>query len=180
MPVRLQVLTGHKYAQQSNQYFSHCSYSPPAVSLCKWPQCHACCPREKNNIREVEDEIAKPTGPLFTDCDAAADAECCRQLHYFPVSAASYYSESVTWCAYVCLALGRLGEDGSCMPTDPECINWQTQESWPKKGDGSSRTMSVGTYCMCGPLDRSKLDEQSARVVQGPVRPADTTTSFID
>lgn len=142
-------------------------------------QCHACGPRELNNLREVEDEIAKPTGPLFTDCDAAADAECCRQLHYFPVQAATYFSDSVTGCADVCLALGRLGEDGSCMPNDPECINWQTQEEWPKKGDKTSRTMSVGAYCLCGPLDRSKLEEQSARIVQGVVRPADTTTTSI-
>ena len=86
-------------------------------------QCHACGPRELNNLREVEDEIAKPTGPLFTDCDAAADAECCRQLHYFPVEASTYFSDSVTGCADVCLALGRLGEDGSCMPNDPECAH---------------------------------------------------------
>ena len=165
-------------------------------------QCHACGPRELNNLREVEDEIAKPTGPLFTDCDTAADAECCRQLHYFPVEASTYFSDSVTGCADVCLALGRLGEDGSCMPNDPECahknrtktprlhaqvsvaflgrcINWQTQENWPKKGNGQSRVMSVGAYCLCGPLDRSKLKEQSARIVKGAVRPADTTTTSI-
>ena len=65
------------------------------------------------------------------------------------------------------------------MPNDPECINWQTQENWPKKGDGQSRVMSVGAYCLCGPLDRSKLEEQSARIVQGAVRPADTTTTSI-
>ena len=59
------------------------------------------------------------------------------------------------------------------------CINWQTQENWPKKGDGQSRVMSVGAYCLCGPLDRSKLEEQSARIVQGAVRPADTTTTSI-
>ena len=101
-------------------------------------------------------------------------------MHYFPVTADDYFTDSLTGCADVCLALGRLGEDGSCMPNDPECINWQTQENWPKKGNGQSRTMSVGTYCLCGPLDRSKLAAQSARIVQGDVRPADTTTTTLN
>lgn len=85
-----------------------------------------------------------------------------------------------TGCAHVCESLGRLGEEGTCMPADPECVNYKRQEDWPIKGNGQSRTVSIGTYCMCGPLDRAQLEVQSARVVVGPVRPADTSTASLD
>jgi hypothetical protein len=123
-------------------------------------QCQACSPREENNHREIEDELAKPTGPLFLECDDADDAECCRKLATFPVSKDNYFDLRATQCADICLFDGRSGEDGACMPQDPECANWNTHEDWPVNTDGSSKTTSVQAWCLCGPV-RTPIFEQS-------------------
>lgn len=123
-------------------------------------QCQACGPREPNSHREIEDELTKPTGPLFSDCDVADDAECCRKLATFPISKDNYHDLSATQCADICLFAGRVGEDGACMPQDPECANWNTFEDWPVNTDGSSKTTSVQSFCLCGPARTLILESQ--------------------
>lgn len=149
-----QGISSDEYSQLVEQYeywdFA-CSYGS---------QCQACGPREPNNHREIEDELAKPTGPLFIDCDDADDAECCRKLATFPISKDNYFDIGATQCADICLFDGRSGEDGACMPQDPECANWNTYEDWPMNTDGSSKTTSVQAWCLCGPV-RTPIFEQS-------------------
>jgi hypothetical protein len=113
------------------------------------PQCSACGPRSANLHREIEDELAKPSGPLFQDCATAPDDECCRQLHYFPINANNYYADDATGCEAVCVSLERVGENGACLPEDADCANWATRENWPKDNSDNTMTTSVGAYCAC-------------------------------
>ena len=104
-------------------------------------QCAACGERPKNRVRQIRDEIDQPTGPEFSECSSAPDAECCRAEHFFSVRGGDYCADTVTLdptncrlsegkssyfttptgCAGMCrLRYDREGNDDDCLPANPE------------------------------------------------------------
>ena len=108
-------------------------------------------------LREIEDELLRPTGPPFSDCETAPDAECCRQLVHVPIDKDNYFDQSVSGCEATCAAMQRDGQDGACLPEHPECDTFVSHEAWPTEPDGDSHSTSVGMYCLCGGRSRARV-----------------------
>lgn len=153
-------------------------------------QCQACGPRKKVNVRDTQDELDVPSGPLYKNCESAPDSECCATLQKFHININNYDDASVTSCSGICALLGRDGSDGACLPENPRCNNWHNKQTWPSQG---SQTYSeeVGAWCLCSGKSRARqpkatifdgvtnvpTEEQLARSV--PAGSASTTSAGV-
>lgn len=107
-------------------------------------------------MRDVQDELESPSGPLFKDCEDAPDNECCRTLQSFHVNADNYDDPSITSCSGVCAFLGRDGSDGACMPENPQCDNWVSKDKWPVDSTGKTYSRGAKAWCMCSGKSRGR------------------------
>lgn len=118
-------------------------------------QCQACGPRKKVTVRDTQDELDVPSGPLYKNCETAPDSECCATLQEFHININNYDDPTVTSCSGICALLGRDGSDSSCLPENPQCNNWLPKQEWPTQGT-QSYSEEVGAWCLCSGKSRGR------------------------
>jgi hypothetical protein len=144
---RHEIRVGSEFDTEYYRFFDFaCSYGT---------QCQACGPRKTVSVRDVHDEMDIPSGPLYKNCESAPDGECCATLQKFHINKNNYDDASVTSCSGICALLGRDGEDGACLPENPQCNNWHTKDRWPMQGD-TTYSEEVGAWCLCSGKSRGR------------------------
>ena len=170
VPFQMPQQDPEKTSQEDGERYVYHEFACPFGS-----QCTACGPRAENRLREVEDQLQRPTGPVFQDCANAPDHECCKQVSTFPISRTNYFDVAATGCSALCNILERAGEDGACLPEHPACDTFRSYADWPTKSDGSSHVASVGAYCLCGARPRARVPDFT--ILGNDVPAADALTS---